>query len=129
MFTTFIKPIQPCPFPANLVLLCYFCSLLSPCLVCMLRMLRCYPVTLWFGISPYHYYIVFYDMIIINVDYIRRRMEGLGYPAPTLCSIRVTSSPSSGYWFLTSVPNRVWVVMGSPCLTYLASNISSGGPS
>ena len=30
------------------------------------------------------------DMIIITVDYIRRRMEGLGYPAPTLCSIRVT---------------------------------------
>ena len=28
--------------------------------------------------------------IIYNVDYIRRRMEGLGYPAPTLCSIRVT---------------------------------------
>ena len=38
-----------------------------------------------------HYYILFVDdMIIINVDYIRRRMEGLGYPAPTLCSIRVT---------------------------------------
>ena len=28
-----------------------------------------------------------------------------------------------------SVPNRVWDGMGSPCLTYLASNISSGGPS
>ena len=30
---------------------------------------------------------------IINVDYIRRRMEGPGYPAPTLCSIRVTLGP------------------------------------
>src|SRR3954463_6033892 len=30
---------------------------------------------------------------------------------------------------LMSVPNRVWDAMGSPCLTYLASNISSGGPS
>ena len=30
---------------------------------------------------------------------------------------------------LTSVPNRVWDAMGSPFLTYLASNISSGGPS
>ena len=29
----------------------------------------------------------------INVDYIRRRMEGLGYPAPALCSIRVTLGP------------------------------------
>src|ERR1041385_939265 len=63
MFTASFKPIQPCPFPANLVLLCYYCSLLSPCLVCMLRMLRCYPVTPGFGIS--HYYIVVDDMIII----------------------------------------------------------------
>src|SRR3954465_15992991 len=30
---------------------------------------------------------------------------------------------------LTSVPNRVWDSMGSPCLTYLAPNDSSGGPS
>ena len=37
--------------------------------------------------------VVMDDMIIINVDYIRRRMEGLGYPAPTLCSIRVTLGP------------------------------------
>ena len=28
-----------------------------------------------------------------------------------------------------SVPNCVWDAMGSPFLTYLASNISSGGPS
>src|ERR1043165_8742376 len=31
--------------------------------------------------------------------------------------------------FLMSVPNRVWDSMGSPCLTYLDSNSSSGGPS
>src|SRR4051812_43305840 len=30
---------------------------------------------------------------------------------------------------LMSVPNRVWDAMGSPCLTYLDSNDSSGGPS
>ena len=30
---------------------------------------------------------------------------------------------------LMSVPNRVRDTMGSPLLTYLASNISSGGPS
>src|SRR3954469_11656060 len=30
--------------------------------------------------------------------------------------------------FLMSVPNRVWDSMGSPCLTYLASYSSSGGP-
>src|ERR1041385_2415394 len=64
MFTTSFKPIQPCPLPANLVLLCYYCSLLSPCLVCMLRMLRMLPpITPWFGLS--HYYIVVDDVIII----------------------------------------------------------------
>ena len=31
--------------------------------------------------------------------------------------------------FLLSVPNRVWGSMGPPCLTYLASYSSSGGPS
>src|SRR3954467_7500912 len=63
MFRASFKLIQPCPLPANHVLLCYYCSLLSPCLVCMLRMLRCYPFTPWIGLS--HYYIVVDDMIII----------------------------------------------------------------
>src|ERR1043165_3734813 len=31
--------------------------------------------------------------------------------------------------FLMSMPNRVWGSMGPPCLTYLASYSSSGGPS
>src|SRR3954467_8304477 len=31
--------------------------------------------------------------------------------------------------FLMSVPNHVWDSMGPPCLTYLASYNSSGGPS
>ena len=61
----------------------------QPLLSMHARMLSTFPpVTPWFGLS--HYYIVLDDMIIINVDYIRRMMEGLGYPAPTLCSIRVT---------------------------------------
>src|SRR3954467_254965 len=34
-----------------------------------------------------------------------------------------------GIGFLTSVPNRVRDAMGSPLLTYLASDISRGGPS
>ena len=52
------------------------------------------PVTPWFGLS--HYYIIVDDMIIYDVDYIRRRMEGLGYPALTLCSIRVTLTRVTG---------------------------------
>src|SRR3954470_13137476 len=50
--------------PANVVRLCYYCSLLSHFLVCMLG---CYqllpPVTPWIGLS--HYYIVVDDVIII----------------------------------------------------------------
>src|ERR1041385_5960118 len=52
--------------PSQQTMYCYvtICSLLSPCLVCMLRMLRCYPVTPWLGISHY-YYIIVDDMMII----------------------------------------------------------------
>src|SRR3954462_81836 len=79
MFTASLKPTQPCPLPANHVLLCYYCSLLSHCLVCMLRMLRMLPpVTPWFGLS--NYYIFVDDMIIYDVDYIGRRMEGQAIP-------------------------------------------------
>ena len=43
-----------------------------------------------------------------------------------------SSHLGSKFWVLVlrlSVPNRVWDAMGSPLLTYLAPNISSGGPS
>src|ERR1041385_9022173 len=125
MFTASFKPIQPCPFPANLVLLCYYCSLLSPCLVCMLRMLRCYPVTLWFGIP--HYYIVVDDMIIIMLTIFDEgwkvwlsRPDALFHSSHLGSEFRVLA-------LRLSVPNRVWDIMGSPFLTYLASNISRGG--
>src|ERR1041385_4847919 len=101
MFTTSFKPIQPCPLPANLVLLCYYCSLLSPCLVCMLRMLRCYPVTPGSRLS---------------------RPDALFHSSHLGSEFRVLV-------LRLSVPNRVWDFMGSPLLTYLASNISRGGPS
>ena len=75
--------------PANHVLLCYLLAA-QPLLSMHARMLSTLPLLLfWIGLSHY-YYIVVDDMIIINVDYIRRRMEGLGYPVLTLCSIRVT---------------------------------------
>src|SRR3954466_3696811 len=78
MFTASFKLIQPCPLPANLVLLCYYCSLLNPCLVCMLRMLRCYPVTPWFWIS--HYYIVVDGMIIIMLTIFDEGWKVLAIP-------------------------------------------------
>src|SRR3954469_14088123 len=127
MFTTSLKPIQPCPLPANHVLLYYYCSLLSPCLVCMLRMLRCYPVTPWFGLT--HYYIVFDDIIIIMLTISTKdgrsrlsRPDALFHSSHLGSEFRVLV-------LRLSVPNRVWDFMGSPFLTYLASNISSGGPS
>src|ERR1041384_7107567 len=63
--------------PANHVLLCYYCLLLSPCLVCMLGL---YPLLSCLSLGWLsHCYILFVDdMIIIMFDYIRRRMEGLG---------------------------------------------------
>ena len=75
--------------PANHVLLCHSarCSATASMHA---RMLYTLPLLL-LGLG-YHLIIIVVvdDMIIINVDYIRRRMEGLGYPTPTLCSIRVT---------------------------------------
>src|SRR4051812_8551913 len=128
MFTTSFKPIQPCPLPANHVLLCYYCSLLSPCLVCMLRMLRMLPpITPWIGLS--HYDIVVDDMIIMMLTIFDE-----GWKVRLTCLDALFHSSHLGSEFrvlcrLTSVLNRVWVTMGFPLLTYQAPNISRGGPS
>src|SRR3954471_22677260 len=118
MFTASFKLIQPCPLPANLVLLCYYCSLLSPCLVCMLRMLRCYPVTPGFGIS--HYYIVVDDMIIIMLTLYSTKDGRSRLSRPD--ALFHSSHLGSEFRVLVtrlSVPNRVRDAMGSPFLTYL----------
>src|SRR3954469_20573052 len=114
--------------PANLVRLCYYCSPLSPYLVCMLG---CYqllpPVTPWIGLS--HYYIVVDDMIIIMLTIFD---EGWKVSLSRLGALFHSSHLGSEFWVLVlrlSVPNRVCDFMGSPLLTYLASNISRGGPS
>src|SRR3954468_4895284 len=111
--------------PANLVRLCYYCSLLSHWLVCMLGCYQLLPP--WFGISLY--YIVVDDMIIrmltISTKDGRSRLsrpDALFHSSHLGPEFRVLC-------LLTSVPNRVWDAMGSPFLNYLASNISSGGPS
>src|SRR3954463_16641910 len=121
MFTTSFKPIQPCPLPANHVLLCYYCSLLSPFLVCMLRMLRCYPVTPWFGIS--HYYIIVDDMIIIMLTILDEGWKVYAIPPDALFHSSHLGPEFRVLVLRLSVPNRVWDFMGSPLLTYLASNI------
>src|SRR3954467_2641154 len=119
--------------PANLVLLCYLLAS-QPLLVCMLGLYSTVvllpPVTPWIGLSPcYYYYIVVDDMIIINVDYIRRRMEGRAIPSDVLFHSSHPRPRVPGIGSLTSLHNHVWDAMGSPFLTCLASNISSGGPS
>ena len=68
-------------------------------------------------------------IIIINVDYIRRRMEGRAIPSDVLFHSSHLGPKFRVLVPRLSVPNRFWNAMGSPFLTYLASNISSGGPS
>ena len=71
---------------------CYVTLLAAQPLLSMhARMLFICFLLLLLGLG-YHLIIIIVvdDMIVINVDYLRRRMEGLGYPAPTLCSNRVT---------------------------------------
>ena len=48
-------------------------------------------------------------------------MEGRAIPSDVLFHSSHPRSRVPGIGFLTSVPNRVWDAMGSPCLTYLAS--------
>src|SRR4051812_23800758 len=93
----------------------------------MLRMLSCYHVTPWIGLS--HYYIVVDDMIIIMLT-IPMKDGRCRLPRPGALFHSSHLGPEFRVLcLLTSVPNRVWDAMGSPLLTYLASNISSGGPS
>src|ERR1041384_7811699 len=93
--------------PVNHVLLCYYCSLLSPCLVCMLGLyllLSCLSLV-WLS----HYYVLFVDdMIIINVDYIRRRMEGRAIPSDVLFHSSHLGPEFRVLVPRLSVPNRVW---------------------
>ena len=51
--------------PANHVLLCYYCSLLSPCLVCMLG---CYLLFLLLLLGLGYHIIIIIIIIIIIVD-------------------------------------------------------------
>src|ERR1041385_6497790 len=85
------------------------------------------PVTHWVGLS--HYYIVVDDMIIIMLTIFDEdgrsrlsRPDALFHSSHLGSEFRVLV-------LRLSVPNCVWEFMGSPLLTYLASNISSGGPS
>ena len=61
MFIASLKLIQPCPLLANHVQLYYYCSLLSPCLVCI----GCYVVTLVTLGLGYHTIILLDDVIIM----------------------------------------------------------------
>src|ERR1041385_2174105 len=84
------KPKQPCPPHPNkpcsaMLLLLAAQPLLSMHARMLSTVTSCYSlvwaITLLYCCGGYDYY---------NVDYIRRRVEGLGYPASMLCSIRVT---------------------------------------
>ena len=95
----------------------------------LLRILRCYPVTPSFWISPYYYIIVVDDMIIIMLTIFEEGWKVWAIPPRRFVPFESPRPRVPGIGFKLSVPNRVWDFMGSPLLTYLASNISRGGPS
>src|SRR4051812_43828368 len=86
------KPKKPCPphpsKPCSAMLLLLAAQPLLSMHARLLYTLRLF--SLDWAITIFIIIVVDDKIIIYNVDYIRRRMEGLGYPAPTLCSIRVT---------------------------------------
>src|SRR3954463_7030378 len=57
------------------------------------------------------------------------RWETRLFPPGVLFHLSHLGSEFRVLCFLTSVPNRVWDAMGSPCLTFQDPNSSSGGPS
>ena len=84
--------------PANHVLLCYLLAA-QPLLVCMLG---CYLLFLCYSlVLGYHIIIIVVDdmIIIINVDYIRRRMEGRAIPSDVLF---YSSHLGPEFWVLVS---------------------------
>ena len=93
----------------------------------MLGCINCYPVTPWIGLS--HYYIIVDDMIIMMLTIFDEGWEGMLSRLDALFHSSHLGSEFRVLVIRLSVPNRVWDSMGFPCLTYLASNGSSGGPS
>src|SRR3954470_5334459 len=81
------------------------------------------------GISCYKrswlIFIIVKMMLIISDE---RWKDGL-FPSGALFHLSHLGPEFRVLCFLMSVPNRVWGAMGPPCLTYLATNSSSGGPS
>src|SRR4051812_5805787 len=72
------------PHPSKPCTAMLLCSQLSPCLVCMLG---CYTLPLLLLGLGYHLIIIIvvdHMIIIINVHYIRRRMEGRAIPSDDL---------------------------------------------
>ena len=124
-----MQPKQPCSSTSQQTMYCYVtiarCS--APANYACLECYECYPVTPWFGLS--HYYIVVDDMIIIILNILTKDGRS-GYSR--LGTLFHSSHLGPEFRVLVprlSMPNLVWDAMGSPFLTYLASNISSGGPS
>src|SRR4051812_47707825 len=99
-----------------------------PLLTMHARMLSIF-LLLLLGLGYHIYYNGVDDMIIIMLTIFD---EGWKVTLSRLGALFHSSHLGSEFRVLVlrmSVPNRVWDAMRSPLLTYLASNISSGGPS
>src|SRR3954465_8971493 len=94
-------------------------------LLSMSRKLVDYPM-LWLG---YHVnlrsWLIFIKLMLIIFD--ERWKAGL-FPPGVWFHLSHLGPEFQVLFFLMSVPNRVCGSMGPPCLTYLASYNSSGGP-
>ena len=84
IYASHMKPKQPCPSTSQQTMYCYVTLLAAqPLLVCMLGYIQLLSYLSLGWLS--HCYILFLDdMVIINVDYIRRRMEGRAIPSDVL---------------------------------------------
>src|SRR3954463_9815808 len=127
-----MKPKQSCPSTSQQTMYCYVTSLAAQPLLSMhARLLYTLPLLL-LGLG-YHIIIITIvvdDMIIIiMLTIFDEGWKVQAIPPRRFVPFESPKPRVPGIGFLASVPNRVWVVMGSPFLTYLASNISSGGPS
>src|SRR3954462_4821606 len=120
------KPLQPCPHnPAK------HCTasvtLLSHCLVWIENLLLILYIYGWDIMINKKLVDIYY--LIMMLMYIRRRMEGWTIPVRCFVPFESPRTRVPGIVFLMSVPNRVWGAMGPPCLTWLVTYDSSGGPS
>ena len=83
---------------------------------------------LWLELSCYKRSWLIFIIKLMLIIFDERWKAGL-FPSGALFHLSHLGSEFRVLVLCLSVPNSVWGSMGPPCLTYLASYSSSGGPS